>query len=244
MKSLVCTVCSLLVLTTLYGQWNDNYIRLSSKITTEKMSHTDFNQIDVGEDFEVYIHFSDGPETVEIEANENLHELIEVEKMGNTLKIDTKSYSTNNKYGGANEVLVAHITMKDLVDITASEDVVIELKDKLTTEALSIQLDEDCQLEGEISVQQLTVDLNEDAAADLEGTAHSADMELNEDSHLKGYGLAIHDLVIRLREDSAAKLTVNGNIDLRAGDDSDFYYKGNGTFIRKRLTGDAEMKHW
>jgi len=51
-------------------------------------------------------------------------------------------------------------------------------------------------------------------------------------------------LDIKLDEDSKAKLTVNGNINLRAKEDSYFYYKGDGSFGRKLLTGDSKVKYW
>ena len=63
-------------------------------LTTETKNITGFDKIEVGEDFEVFIKFSNRAESIKIEANENLHDCIIVKKEGNTLKIDTKSYST------------------------------------------------------------------------------------------------------------------------------------------------------
>ena len=229
---------------TAFSQWNNNYISLSHKITTENKPITDFDKLEVGEDFEVIIKFSDDAESVAIEANENLHEYITVEKKGNTLKIDTKSYSTRGKNGGARERLVAYITAKQLTEIKGEEDVVIELDDKLVGENLTIDLDEDAVLEGYIEVQNLTVKLNEDSTVDIEGSASNMDIEANEDSMVKGYDFEVGDLNVELSEDSEAKLTVNGTIELRARGDSNFYYRGKGKITRQRLTGDSEVKYW
>lgn len=252
MKSSVLTLLILTItFSTAFSQWNDNHITLSHKITTEKKAITNFDKLEVGEDFEVIIKFSDKAESVEIEANENLHDYIVVEKVGNTLKIDTKSYSTGN-YGkknrgyekGAKERLVAYITAKQLTEIEGEEDVTIELEDKLVGQSLKIDLDEDCVLEGHIEVQNLTVRLNEDSALDLEGSAQYMDLEANEDSLVKGYDFEVGDLNIELSGDSEAKLTVNGDIELRARGDSNFYYRGKGKITRQRLTGDSEVKYW
>jgi len=167
-----------------------------------------------------------------------------VEKKGNTLKIDTKSYSTRGKNGGARERLVAYITAKQLTEIKGEEDVVIELDDKLVGENLTIDLDEDAVLEGYIEVQNLTVKLNEDSTVDIEGSASNMDIEANEDSMVKGYDFEVGDLNVELSEDSEAKLTVNGTIELRARGDSNFYYRGKGKITRQRLTGDSEVKYW
>jgi len=163
------------------------------------------------------------------------------------VKIDTKSYSTGygikNK-GGARERLVAYITAKQLTAIKAEEDVVIELDDKLVGKNLTIDLDEDSVLEGHIEVQNLMVELNEDSSLDLEGSAQNMEIEANEDSLIKGYDFEVGDLNVELSGDSEAKLTVNGNIELRARGDSNFYYRGKGKITRQRLTGDSEVKYW
>ncbi len=247
MKSSVLTLFIVAItFSTAFSQWNDNYLSLSNKITTEQKDLKNFDKLEVGEDFEVIIKFSDRAESVEIEANENLHDYIIVEKVGSTLKIDTKSYSTYHKgrKGGARERLVAYITAKQLTDIKGVEDVVIELADKLVGKNLNIDLDEDCVLAGHIEVQYLTVELNEDSSLDLEGSAQHMNLEANEDSMVKGYDFEVGDLNVELSGDSEAKLTVNGNIELRARGDSNFYYRGKGKITRQRLTGDSEVKYW
>lgn len=228
-----------------FSQWNDNYIELSSNITTETKNITNFQKLEVGEDFEVIIKFG-AKESIEIEANENLHDFIVVEKRGNTLKIDTKPYSTwrKGKRQGASERLVAFITAKELVAIRGEEDVTIELDDKLVTESLEIRLDEDSALSGELKVKNLSVDLNEDSTLDLEGSAQKMELVANEDSMFKSYDFVVQDLVADLNEDSMAKITVNGTLDLDARDDSNFYYKGNAKVIRQRLRGDSKIKSW
>lgn len=246
MRSSILTIIFALSFTSIFAQRGDNFIKLSDKITTENRNITGFDKIEVSEDFEVYIRFSDTTEKVEIEANENLHPLIKVEQKGNRVKISTKSYSTKSGgfRGGAHERLVAYITAKRLTEISADEDVVIELEDKLSAEKLSINLEEDCTLTGHIEVENLIVNLDEDSVLEIEGSAQNMDVQADEDSVIGGFDFEVGDLVIELNEDSVAKLTVNGNIELDANEDSYFYYRGNGTFTHKRLRGDSEVKTW
>jgi len=237
----ILTACSL------FSQRGENYIKLSDNITTETKDISGFDKIDVSEDFKVHIRFTDGPEKVEIRANENLHDLIQVEKNGQTLKISTKSYSNNNWGGkgggkGAQEKLVAYITANKLSEIKAEEDVSIILENELYADNLTINLIEDTTLEGFIEVNNLVVLLDEDSVIDLEGSAQNMDVKANEDCLIKGYDFNVGNLDIKLDEDSTAKLTVNGDIDLRAKEDSYFYYRGDGQFTSKRLTGDSEVK--
>ena len=109
---------------------------------------------------------------------------------------------------------------------------------------MTIELTEDCTLEGFIEVQNLAVLLDEDSVLDIEGSAQTMKVNVNEDSIIKGLDFIVDDLAIVLDEDSKAKLTVNGDIDLRAKEDSYLYHRGDGTFSRKHLSGDSELKEW
>ena len=222
--SIFCFIFSL-CLTCGFSQWGDNHITLSDNITTETKNITGFDKLEVSEDFKVYIRFSDTAEKVEIRANENLHDMIEVEKSGETLKISTKSYSTGGwgkKRRGAEERLVAYITANNLSVIKATEDVKIVLKDNFYADNLTIDLDEDSTLEGYIEAKKLVVKLNEDSFLDIEGAVKTMKVDANEDSGIKGYDFVVGDLEIDINEDSEVKLTVNGEIDLRAKEDSYF----------------------
>lgn len=242
LSALILILC--LTISTAFAQQRNNSIILSADITTESKDITGFDKIEVSEDFKVYIKISDGAEKVEIEANENFHDYILVEKHGKTLKISTKDYSTRSGVGknrGAEERLVAYITANQLTEITAEEDVVIEIENELHADRLTIDLDEDCTLKAHLVIQDLIVRLVEDSELDIEGSAQTMTVKADEDSVIDGYNFEVGQLDIKLKEDSEVKLTVNGDIDLEAYGDSNFYYRGNATFTRKKLRGDSEV---
>ncbi len=249
MKTSISIFIFVLFVTSLTAQRGDNHIKLSHNITSQTKDVSDFSKLDISEDFKVFLQFSETKEEVVIEANENLHELINVEKNGKTLKISTNSYSysydsRNDKNGSAKEKLVAYITVKELTKVKADEDVIIEMQGKLYSDNLTISLNEDSEMSGDLEVQNLIVDLDEDSILDIKGSAEQMDVKATEDSIIKSYDFVVGDLKIYLDEDSKAKLTVNGEIDLRAKEDSYFKHKGNGKFIRKKLTGDSKIKSW
>ena len=249
MKTSISTFIFVLLISGLNAQWGDNHIKLSHNITSQTKDVSDFSELDISEDFKVFLQFSDTKEEVVIETNENLHDLVNVEKIGKTLKISTKSYSysydsRNDKNGSAKEKLVAYITVKELTKVKADEDVIIEMQGKLYSDNLTISLNEDSEMTGELEVGNLIVKLDEDSILDIKGSADLMDVKATEDSILKSYDFVVGDLKIFLDEDSKAKLTVNGEIDLRAKEDSYFNHKGNGSFIRKKLTGDSKIKSW
>ncbi len=231
---------TLLMLTLFVGTaFGQSRIKLSKNITTETKNIKGFSEIEVGEDFHVFVDFS-GEEGVRIEANENLHEYIKVEKKGETLKIYTKSYSSWG--GNVEEKLVAYISAKTLTAIYGEEDVIITLEDQLKADKLTIDLTEDSVLKGHLEVDELIVELDEDSELHIEGSASKMEVDADEDSIIESFDFVVGDLDINLSEDSEAKLTVNGKINLRASGDSYFYKKGDGNFVTKRLTGDSEVK--
>ncbi len=227
-----------------FGQKGTPHLELSETITTETKNITGFEKIDVSEDFKVIVRFSDEEEKVEIEANENLHDYIVVERVGSTLKIFTKSYNTGNYngYRSADERLVAYITAKNLNEIKGYEDVDIVFKDAFTTSELKIILDEDCTLKADLKVENLMVDLNEDSTLDIKGSAENMDIKAHEDSIIKSYDFVVdEDLVVHLSDESEAELTVNGDIKLKATEESTFSYRGEGRFLKKQVRGESEV---
>ncbi len=244
MKYSIYTFLFMLFVINAFGQKRNNYLKLSHTITTETKNITGFEKIDVSEDFKVIVRFSDSEEKVEIEANENLHDLIQVKKEGETLKIYTKSYHTDyQKSNSADERLVAYLTVKNLTEIKGYEDVDFVFKNKLNTDNLTILLEEDCTLKADLQVENLVVDLNEDSELDIEGSAQSMLIKANEDSMIKSFDFVVDEiLVVHLSDESEAKLTVNGDIKLKATGESSFSYRGDGQFISKRLRGASEVK--
>jgi len=238
------TLVFTLIVSNIFGQNRNNYLKLSHTITTETKAITGFDKIDVSEDFEVFIRFSDNEEKIAIEANENLHNLIQVEKQGTTLKIYTKSYSTAGHNHGVDEKLVAYITAKNLSEIKGDEDVVINFENKLDTDNLTIYLVEDSTLKGHLDVENLKVELDEDSVLNISGSAKEMNVAANEDSMIKSFDFIVDNLEIELSEESEAKLTVNGDINLKATGESTFHYRGDGNFVSKRVRGESEVKSW
>ncbi|MEE9373675.1 MAG: DUF2807 domain-containing protein [Saprospiraceae bacterium] len=220
----------------------NHFIELSDNITTVTKEISNFNKVSATDDFKVFITFSKNQESLKIEANENLHEYIIVKKENGVLKLSTQNYSHNHK-NSSKEHLVAYITAKHLNAIQGHDDAEIELTNMLKTTTLNIDLDDDAVLKGKIRVDNLTIDLDDDAELDLEGNVKEMKARVNGDSKITGYRLETHNLNIKLMDDSDARLTVTGQINVTARHDSQFTYKGSGKIIKEQTSGDAEVEH-
>ncbi len=157
-----------------YSQWQK--IKLSNKISTEEKDLTGFNKIDACCDFEVFVRFSKGKESVKIEANENLHPYIVAQKMGKTLKLGIKKGI--GTYG--KKQLSAYITVKEIMSFEGSGDVVFELENQLNTEDVSIKLAGDSQLSGKMKVKNLVAVLRGDSKLNLSGSANILELDARE----------------------------------------------------------------
>ena len=91
MRTQIITTTMALVAMILLNACENNFVftgvRPSDQITTQQHYFTDYDQIETESAFSVYVTFSDTEEKIEIEANDNLHQYIEVKEEGGSLKI-------------------------------------------------------------------------------------------------------------------------------------------------------------
>src|SRR6056300_450284 len=83
----------LIVLSLILSSCSVDTIKVSGNdaITYRNINVTDFSAVEIANDFNAYITFSDTEESIEIEANENLHQYIVVKKEGNNLVVRLKN---------------------------------------------------------------------------------------------------------------------------------------------------------
>ncbi|MDZ7608461.1 MAG: DUF2807 domain-containing protein [Cyclobacteriaceae bacterium] len=95
--------------------WEHNVIP-SSNVTSEDFTISDYESINASHAFDVIITFSNDDESIEIEANENLHQYIEVKKENNTLSIGLR----NDIRVTGSPTLKAYVTTKSISNFYGS----------------------------------------------------------------------------------------------------------------------------
>lgn len=208
-------------------------------ITTETKNITGFEGIKVFDAFEVFVTFSETEESIEIEANENLHEYIEVFEQSGNLVIKLKD-KTNIR--GLNTKLNAHITTSDLSFYEVSDASRIELENITKPDQATINLYDASRFNGEINTSNLYCKVSDASEMYLLGIAKKMNLELNDASLFKNYAMEADVLEADLSGACKAYITVNKELSITASDASDFYYKGNCT-ITYQKTSDASKVH-
>lgn len=214
-------------------------VKPSDMVTTQDKSFSNFDKLDIGTAFTVYVNFSETDESILIKANDNLHQYIIVEEISGVLKIKLQ----NNISISGNMTLEAHITSNNITEFKASEAVLIILNDKLVTADLNIELTEASNLSGEIEVTNLRANINEASVLKLSGTANSFNATVTEASNISDYVFSCNYLNINLDEASVAQLTVNQEIDVVAAKASSLLYKGSAVVTNQNISGASVVTH-
>ncbi len=236
-KSYLFLLCALTISFTATAQFQS--IKPSKEITTKEYNDfKGFENLDLANDIKAYITFSDGPESIKIEANENLQEYIRVEMEGNTLVIKFE----NNRSIRGKETLHAYISTRQLRNFRASADAYIYFENPLKTDKAKITLRGDSQLKGDIEVNDLYLNLRGDSIIKLDGKADEVEAELRGDSVMEEGKFTTKEARLKLRGDSVADIEVTDKLWADLDGDSVLQYSGTPQIMKSRITGDSEME--
>lgn len=216
----------------------DNQVVPVNKVTTTQTSISDYDMIEASYAFTVYVTFSDEEESIEIEANDNLHQYIEVKKENNILKIGLE----RNIHIRGTATLNAYITTKNISDYMALGASRIIVENKIEAMDAHIYLSGASTFSGKLAVDQLNVDLSGASHLDISGLANDLDVEASGASIIRDYGLETNTLEADLSGASNMYVTVDEGIDVEASGASVLHYKGSAVITRQNLSGASTIR--
>ena len=212
-------------------------VRASGEVSVNEVRLSDYSRLKVSNAFNAYVTFSDTEEKIEVEANDNLHDKIIVNKEGNTLVVRLKRH-TNVK---GNATMNIFITTKSISHFDISGASTITLENELHSPDVEIELSGASEFSGDLYTNELFIDASGASKTDLFGTTEYLGISLSGSSTVQGYGLVSDQLKMDLSGASDAYLTVSQTIDVEASGASKLYYKGNATVVHKDLSGASEL---
>ncbi len=214
-------------------------IRASDEVTSLDYSIPDYSTLKISNAFDAYVTFLNTEESIRIEANENLHNKIIVEREGNSLIIRLKKF-TNIR---GNATLNVYIATKNLTKFDISGASSLTLENEWNTQNANIELSGASNFSGEVTADHLYVDMHGASNIDVYGSANILSAELAGSSELKDYDLFVKRLNIEMSGASEALLSVSESIDVEASGASELNYKGDATLAHKKLSGNSEIKN-
>jgi hypothetical protein len=216
----------------------DENVTPSNNVTTVKKTITGYSQLNISEPFQVFVTFSETENLIQIEANTNLQQYINVEKYNDQLIINIDD---DVNISGSNVVLKAYITTNQLDTFYGSGTTAIQLENELIGNNLVVELSGASSFTGTVHVNQFNSELTGASGLYLEGSCGYFNIEANGASNMEGYGFSTDKLMADLEGASNIYLTIYQELDVSATDASNVYYKGDGVIVNHDLSGGSQI---
>jgi len=216
----------------------DEHVRPSGDVTTRNESFENYNAINTSHAFQVYVNFSDTEEIIEIEANDNLHQHIEVKLVNNTLEIGLRD---NISIRGS-ATLKAYITTRHVSSFSGSGASRFINQSPIEAENVNIHLSGASNFSGDIQTSELIVDLSGASVMNISGISNEFDIEASGASVCRDFGFETNYLKADISGASGLYLTINDEIDVEASGASNLHYKGNAVISHQDMSGASTIK--
>ncbi len=211
-----------------------NSVDGDGNIASEERNVESFSKIDISGEFEIMLN-QGKTEKVEIEADENLLELISTETKNETLIIKTTEDI------GSTKSLKIYITVVNLEDIDVSGAVTLKTKGKLVVDELGIDVSGAADINIDIETETLSMDMSGASETSLKGEADHFDIELSGASELEADKLKTKHTKIDISGAGAATVYAKKTLAVEISGAGSVKYKGKPK-ITKDISGAGSIK--
>lgn len=216
----------------------DEHVRPNGDVTTRNESFENYNTIDASHAFQVYVNFSDNEEIIEIVANDNLHEYIEVRKVNNILEIGLR----DNVSIRGSATLKAYVTTKQISSFLGSGATRFIVQSPVESENVGVHLSGASNFSGDIHTSDLLADISGASVMSISGFSDQFDIEASGASVCEDYGFETNYLNADISGASNLYLTVNDEIDIEASGASALKYRGDAVISYQDISGASTIK--
>ncbi|WP_442266708.1 head GIN domain-containing protein [Tenacibaculum sp. ZS6-P6] len=238
MKKLLLTLFILTVTTNLTAQswWNSKKIRGNGKITTEKRSVGNFDDINVGGSFDVVL--VDGREgEITIEGEENIIPYIITEVRGNTLKIKTKK-NTNLRF---NRKLTVTVAFEKIDGIGLGGSGNVRSEKTVTGEKVSLSIGGSGNIKAKIKASTLSTSIGGSGNIRVSGSTNNFKCSIGGSGNIKAYNVTTKTLKVNVAGSGDIEATVKEKIKATVVGSGSVYYKGNPKYIDTHSMGSGDV---
>ena len=212
-------------------QFNSNYgfgVKGNGNVETQERNITDnFNEIRVSRGLDVYLTQSDDV-SIEVQADENLHDIIMTEVENNVLRI----YADENiNYSASKKVMVS---FKDINKISSSSGSDVYSTNTIIAESLELSTSSGSAMELEVDTHVIDCSSSSGSDLRLSGKTDKFYADASSGSGIKASNLKSNNC--EARASSGANITVNTSKELyaKASSGGNIKYSGNPEKISKK----------
>ena len=212
-------------------------IRGNGKVVKQERSVSSFTGIDVGGAFKVYLTQGD-MESLVVEADENLLDIIKTEVRGNTLKINTTEDIKDS------EALNIYITFKNLdnIDISGACQITSENKFKLGDLMLDCSGASDIMLK--MTASKVELDCSGASKIDLYGAAESIEMDISGASQIDASDFEVKVCEAEASGASHGKVFVTGELSAEISGAGSLKYSGDPIIKSHEVSGAGSLRKY
>lgn len=192
----------------------------NGNVVKETRDISSFDAISVGGAFNVILT-QGNTESLVVEADENLQQIIKTKVKGKTLHITTEQNIRNSKAQNL------YISFKNLEDIDISGACNLEATNALNFSSLSIEASGASEVDLEFTAETLSCDLSGASEIKLSGEVKNCRIESSGASEISAYDLITENMELRASGASEAKLHATETLKVRGSGASSVRYMGN-----------------
>ena len=207
----------------------------SGNVIRQERKVTSFNGIEVSGAFDVKLT-QGTPNSVIVEADDNLMDLIRTDVRGSILVIDNKKPISHSKS------LKIFITFTELKTIDLSGAVDVESEGKLTLQELAISGSGASDAKLDLDVQRLGIDCSGGSKLKLTGTAKDVEVDASGAVDLFAYDFPAENYKLSISGAGKAEINVSKNLNVDISGAASVHYKGNPTSMYQDISGAGSVK--
>ncbi len=205
-------------------------------MTQNRNISNDFVRIKASRGLDVYITKSNKVSLV-VEADENLHELIETDVVNGTLIITAK------KNIGLAKAKKIHLSVENINEILVSSGAEIYSENTFFTDELRINASSGSEAKLTLNVNHLTCETSSGAGIYLNGKAINFNARSSSGSDIKAYDLETSNCIAKASSGSNIKVNVSDSFEGKASSGADINYKGNPKIIDQDKSSGGSIRN-
>lgn len=194
-------------------------VKGNGNVTEETRQVREFDELKVSRGMNVYVT-QGSPAKVVVIADSNLHDVIETDVDGSTLKIFVNEMVRRHK-----EMKVM-VTVEDLKSIGVSSGSNLYSQNQFMAKRLEIKVSSGANLFFDVNAENLLADCSSGANITLSGLAKNAELEASSGANLKGQELKADHCKMRASSGANVYATVIEQLDAKASSGGNVIYYG------------------
>lgn len=237
MKRTVLLLSAVLALTSVscvISGW-DNHITGNGRVVEESRDISGFSGVHISSGIDVYL--SEGEEfKVLVEADENLHDVIETYLKGNVLVVGTDNVSIRNA-----KAKRVHVTMPELEKLKISSAGDCEGQTPFRCEDLRIDISSAGDLTLEVEAGRIDLDISSSGDARIAGETEEFNVSLSSAGDLHAFDLVAGSVDVTVSSAGDARVHATEEISMSASSAGSIYYKGNAEVVHKSKSSAGDI---